>query len=362
MMLDINFFNSASWALAVTERSDADSDEVTTKGIIDFVKPTGALQIVGVNGSLFVPESHHKCQWTFTNGILTASPKWDSVVTPEAYQDFRMHLEFNVNDAGDLPRDRSGNSGVYIQQRYELQILDSFGVSEADYRKIDCGCIYGVKKPDTLVSKPAGQWQSFDIAFRAARFQAGQKTENARVTVYQNGELIHDDVEMIRHTGAGKNEENSARPIKLQGHHNQVQFRNVWVQKLLLSDMQKESESIPEITASQKELPLSGDSFKINGDDAFVIPPRGGRNQNDIPWVWYAPTLNGLPAEEEKWMFERFLASGVAVAGIDVGESYGSPIGRAKYSGFYDYLVESRKFAPKPCLLARSRGGLMLYS
>ena len=165
-----------------------------------------------------------------------------------------------------------------------------------------------------------------------------------------------------RKTGAGKQEENSARPLKLQGHHNQVQFRNVWVQKLLLSDQPAATESIPGITASQKSLPLPGESFKINGDDAFVILPKGWQHNPDIPWVWYAPTLNGLPANEERWMFERFLAAGVAIAGIDVGESYGSPKGRAKYDGFYKYLTESRKFNRKPCLLARSRGGLMLYS
>ena len=338
------------------------SSAATTRGIIDFVKPADAVQLVGESGSQFIPETHAKCQWTFADGVLTASPKWDSVVTPEAYQDFRLHLEFNVNNAGDVPRERSGNSGVYIQQRYELQILNSFGVLEADYQTDDCGCIYGIKKPDKLVSKPAGEWQSFDVAFRAARFQGSQKTESARITVYQNGELIHDDVALKRKTGAGKNEENSARPIKLQGHHNQVQFRNVWVQELLLSDQQEVTESIPKITTSQKSLPLPGESFKINGDDAFVILPKGWRNNKDIPWVWYAPTLDGLPAKAEQWMFERFLAAGVAIAGIDVGESYGSPDGRAKYSDFYNYLIESRNFNSKPCLLARSRGGLMLYN
>ena len=145
-----------------------------------------------------------------------------------------MHLEFNVNDAGNVPRERNGNSGVYLQQRYELQILNSFGVPESDFRKDDCGCIYRTRKPDFLVSRPAGQWQSFDIAFRAARFNGETKTQPARLTVYHNGVLVHDDVELNRKTGAGKSEDASPRPIKLQGHHNQVQFRNVWVQPLQL--------------------------------------------------------------------------------------------------------------------------------
>ena len=344
-----------------SQATDTDATP-TSGGLIDFVRPSDAVQLVGDSESQFVPESHHQCQWSFADGVLTASPKWDSVVTPKAYRDFRMHLEFNVNDAGDVPRERNGNSGVYIQQRYELQILNSFGVPADEYRKDDCGSIYGMKLPDQLVSKPAGQWQSFDISFRAARFENGKKTGNARLTVYQNGVLIHDDVPLKRKTGAGKNEENSARPIKLQGHHNQVQFRNVWIQEILATDFQESEKAIPKITASQKPLPLPGESFGINGNDAFVMLPKGRRNKNDIPWVWYAPTLNGLPAKAEQWMFERFLAVGVAIAGVDVGESYGSPEGRAKYDDFYNYLVESRKFNSKPCLLARSRGGLMLYS
>ena len=115
-----------------------------------------------------------------------------------------------------------------------------------------------------------------------------------------------------------------------------------------------------DVTASNKSLPLEGESFQLDGHDAFVILPDDV--QPDTPWVWYAPTLRNLPSQAEVWMFERFLKAGVAVAGIDVGESYGSPAGRALYRAFYDHLVEARRFGPKPVLLARSRGGLMLYN
>jgi predicted esterase len=347
------------FACGTSSRSEASG---STKGIIDFQRPPDALQLVGEKESLLIPESHHKGEWTFHDGILTASPRWDSVVTPEAYHDFRMHVEFNINDAGNVPRERSGNSGIYIQQRYELQILNSHGISPADYKLDDCGCLYGAKKPDKFVCKPPGEWQSFDIAFRAARYEGDRKTENARITVYQNGELIHDDVVLNRKTGAGRPEENSCRPIMLQGHHNQVQYRNIWIQKLSLSDNES-ANTLPQVTASQKKLPLSGEAFKLNGSDAFVILPRGPRDQNaKTPWVWYAPTLPPYPAKEETWMFERFLKSGIAVAGIDVGESYGSPNGTKKYHEFYKYLVQTRGMRDRPCLLARSRGGLMLYS
>ena len=118
--------------------------------------------------------------------------------------------------------------------------------------------------------------------------------------------------------------------------------------------------SASEVSPSNKSLPLPGESFKLNGHDAFLILPKDVKP--DTPWVWYAPTLRNLPSQAEVWMFERFLKAGVAVAGIDVGESYGSPAGRAVYSAFYDHLVGTRRFGPQPVLLARSRGGLMLYS
>ncbi len=334
----------------------------TTKNIIDFKRPKDAVQLVGPKGSTLIPEKEKiKCQWTFQDGVLTASPKWDSVITPGAYQDFRMHLEFNVNDAGDVPPEKNGNSGVYIQQRYELQILNSYGVSEQDYKNNYCSSIYRMKKPDKLVCKPAGQWQSFDIAFRAARFDGETKIQNARITVYQNGELIHDDYVMTRKTGAGKKEDATERPIKLQGHHNQVRFRNIWIQKLSLAGRQiQKPQPKPSIDKGSKTLPLPGEAFKFNGHEAFVILPKGAKS--NIPWVWYAPTLQGLPGKAERWMFQKFLDAGVAIAGIDVGESYGSPNGRKIYSAFFDYLTNKRKFGKKPCLLARSRGGLMLYS
>ena len=115
------------------------------------------------------------------------------------------------------------------------------------------------------------------------------------------------------------------------------------------------------ISSGTKALPLPGESFKLNGHDAFIIAPPNPKPNTNTPWVWYAPTLNGLPQKAEVWMFERFLAEGIAIAGIDAGESYGSPKGCDAYSALFQYLTESRKFSTKPVLLARSRGGLMLY-
>ncbi len=214
------------------------ADSATTKGIIDpskLERPADAVILVGPDSYNLVPEGSEPTHWVFANGVLTASPVWDSLLTKEPYRDFRMHVEFNVNEGKDVKdREADGNSGIYIQQRYEIQIHNSFGISEADYLPSYCGSIYRQKKPDRLVSKQAGEWQSYDIVFRAARFDGDKKTENARITVYQNEQLIHDDYPIKGKTGVGEKEGPEPRPIKLQGHHNPVRFRNVWIQNLTL--------------------------------------------------------------------------------------------------------------------------------
>ncbi len=102
--------------------------------------------------------------------------------------------------------------------------------------------------------------------------------------------------------------------------------------------------------------------FTVQGQPAFLISPQKTNPVQAIPWIWYAPTLPGLPSEAETWMFDQFLAQDIAIAGIDVGESFGSPKGRALYSVLYKTLTQEHGLSKKTCLLARSRGGLMLYN
>jgi arylsulfatase A-like enzyme len=115
-------------------------------------------------------------------------------------------------------------------------------------------------------------------------------------------------------------------------------------------------------TKPVKDLILPGESFLVAGRPAFIIPPPEGKRSKPRPWVFYAPTLSGYPDEHEKWMHEKFLAAGIAVAGIDVGEAYGSPQGRKLFTALYRELTEKRGFALRPCLLGRSRGGLWVSS
>jgi hypothetical protein len=105
-----------------------------------------------------------------------------------------------------------------------------------------------------------------------------------------------------------------------------------------------------------------GERLSIEGHDAFMLQPEGGADEGGRPWVWYAPTLDKHPGAEEVWMFDQFTAKGIAIAGVNVGESYGSPQGVALFTALYEHLTTQYGWAGKPALLARSRGGLMLYN
>lgn len=106
---------------------------------------------------------------------------------------------------------------------------------------------------------------------------------------------------------------------------------------------------------------LPCESFLVEDHLAFIFTPAKEKQSEPQPWIFYAPALPAYPDHHEKWMHEQFLDAGVAVAGIDVGESYGSPEGRKLFTAFAK-AMESRGYASKPCLLARSRGGLMVTS
>jgi len=144
----------------------------------------------------------------------------------QKFGDHSLHLEFRTPYE---PLDRGqqrGNSGVYLQGRYEVQILDSFGLEGENN---ECGGIYSIAKPKVNACFPPLTWQTYDIDFTAARYENGEKVDNARVTVRHNGILIHREVELPNDT-PGKNPEAEGPGILyLQGHGNQVVYRNIWV-------------------------------------------------------------------------------------------------------------------------------------
>lgn len=172
------------------------------------------------------------------DGIMQVSG--GDIITKQKFDGkFKLHVEFRVPYMPKASGQGRGNSGVYLQGRYEVQVLDSYGLKSKDN---DCGGIYSVAAPLVNACKAPTVWQSYDITFQAPSCKDGKVVEPAVVTVYQNGKLIHDKQrlarkkgdkeEIVTNTTAGMGGDPcSPGPILLQDHGNPVQFRNIWLVK-----------------------------------------------------------------------------------------------------------------------------------
>ena len=170
--------------------------------------------------------------------VNSAASHTVDLITQAEFGDMEVHVEFCIA--------KHSNSGVYLMGRYEMQIYDSFGVEKDQYPGIECGGIYprwinekDVEGHSPLVnaSKPPGQWQTFDITFRAPRFDAsGKKIANARVVKFvHNGKVIHENVEFNGPTREPiAEDEKPTGPIRLQGDHGPVAYRNLRVKAVEL--------------------------------------------------------------------------------------------------------------------------------
>ena len=165
--------------------------------------------------------------WPVADGAMTTLHK--DIITRQKFGDFRLHVEWCEPVMPDTVKGQArGNSGVYLQGRYEIQVLDSYGLTP---KKDDCGAVYNQKGPDTNACLPPGQWQTYDITYTAAKYDAdGKRTAKPVVTVVQNGQTIQKDVEINHVTGSELLKDGPGDgPVMLQFHNNGVRFRNVWI-------------------------------------------------------------------------------------------------------------------------------------
>ena len=145
----------------------------------------------------------------------------------KTYRSFRLHVEFRLPYMPYATGQARSNSGIYLQSRYEVQVLDSFGLEGIEN---ECGGLYKQKRADVNMCFPPLAWQTYDIAFVAPKFDdAGKKIKNAFITVLHNGVPIHQDYSIVAKTGGGKQEGLDLFPTKLQDHSNPVRFRNIWI-------------------------------------------------------------------------------------------------------------------------------------
>lgn len=231
----------AGWDESKIVKSTGNKDLVTKqlKGFKRVERELPALRAKPPAGALVLFDGSSTDEWS--KGEIDGGALMAGTMTKRKFKDFKLHLEFRLPFKPEVPlshQDR-GNSGIYIFNRYECQVIDSFGI---DYdlstwegknlsdSKQWCGSFYKFKTPDVPMCLPPLVWQSYDIDFTAPKFEDGKKVTNARVSVVQNGVKIHDDLELPKGTGAG-----GTRPeipegnIFIQGHGNPVQFRNIWI-------------------------------------------------------------------------------------------------------------------------------------
>ncbi len=151
----------------------------------------------------------------------------EGCTSKQTFGDFKIHLEFRTPYKPKARGQGRGNSGFYAHGRYEVQILDSFGL-EGEHN--ECGGIYSTKAPLVNMCYPPLQWQTYDFDFTAARFKDGKKVKDAHVTIHHNGVLIHDKTVCDHATTAAPMKEGpEPGPVYFQDHGNPVRFRNVWV-------------------------------------------------------------------------------------------------------------------------------------
>lgn len=151
-----------------------------------------------------------------------------SIISRNVFGDATIYLEFMIPFLPERTGQERGNSGVYVQGRYEVQILDSFGLPATDQ---ECGGIYNTAAPASNECRPPGEWQSYDIDFIAARMDGDKVITPARMTVRHNGVVIHDNIELRRPTRAAPyGQASTAGGLFLQDHGSPVRYRNIWIQ------------------------------------------------------------------------------------------------------------------------------------
>jgi hypothetical protein len=174
-------------------------------------------------------------RWKVENGYMEVTAKTGSIRTVREFGDCQLHVEWSAPLPAEGTSQERGNSGVFLMNLYEVQVLDCY--DNVTYADGMTAAIYGQCPPAVNACRPPGEWQTYDIVFRRPRFDAdGKVLEPARMTVFHNGVLVHDDVALMGPTSHKVRLPYTSHPdrlpISLQDHGNPVRYRNIWIREL----------------------------------------------------------------------------------------------------------------------------------
>jgi hypothetical protein len=226
---DRGAFNSPRWLVEHSEMTLYDLATKSTTRLKRVSRRSPTLGAPPPNGAIVLYDGQRRNE--FNGGGVPADGNQEvlkvGATSKGSFRDFSLHLEFRVPFLPEQSGQARGNSGVFLQNRYEVQILDSFGLPVSNR---DCAAIYGAAAPSLNMCLPPTAWQTYDIDFTAARFNPdGSKAKNAQITLRHNGVLVHNRVDLTTPSVGGQPEADTPGAIALQNHGDDVHFRNIWL-------------------------------------------------------------------------------------------------------------------------------------
>lgn len=205
--------------------------------VVSFDKagvPSDAIALIGNDLSNWTSLKGDEAKWTLENGVLTVMPGTGDIKTSTEFCDIQLHVEWKVpQPEADMEGQQRNNSGIFLQQRYEIQVLDSY--QNKTYPNGQAASVYKQTIPLVNAMKAPGEWQTYDIIYKAPTFNGEKLATKGYVTVIHNGVVVQNHTEIQGTTewiGAPEYKAHGCAPLQLQDHGNLVSFKNMWVRPL----------------------------------------------------------------------------------------------------------------------------------
>jgi hypothetical protein len=236
--LGASFFAQAqSEPLTLPEQTEVWQPEPTivVPGTVTTAPSDAYVLFDGKNTDAWQQEDGKPIQWKVEDGVMTVVKGAGDILSKQSFGDCQLHLEWRSPvESDDLKGQQKGNSGIFFQNRYEIQILNSY--KNRTYSNGQAGAIYKQNPPLANACRPVGEWNTYDIIYKAPRWRAnGSRETPGYFTVIHNGVVIQNHTEIqgtTEYIGPPQNKSHGDAPFKLQDHGNLVSYRNIWVRPL----------------------------------------------------------------------------------------------------------------------------------